>query len=188
MLLILREGKVTTGPHAGVPMWFPPPVPTFSYIPAGFGIRGHPIYNPDGPGPSGCTDGEPTENSEAEKGQEKYEERDAIRKDFPKPIGDFLHAPKLDEQVKDHLRRKGKDPHFGSEKALYKLQEQVIDVAGPLTCLWADLLNREAKVAEEDIILLVQRALVLLTTRQRSQIAQIFTLTTPSWLLTQCSQ
>ena len=36
-----------------------------------------------------------------------------------------------------------------------------MDVAGPLTCLWADLLNKEAEMSSEDVLLLVQRALVL---------------------------
>ena len=44
-------------------------------------------------------------------------------KDFPKPECGILIAPKLDEQVKEHLEMKGKDPHFGSEKSHYKLQE-----------------------------------------------------------------
>ena len=185
-------------------MWYPPPVPAFSYMPAGFGIRatqyttqmaqvpvavqtenqqqivgrgqdekrtrakGREQRNRKPPPPPPPPESEeeelegiealefvefdPTVDTlgvwEAPKTMttflEKYfnkalsdEERDAIRKDFPKPSGDFLHAPKLDEEVKDHLRRKGKDPHFGSEKALYKLHEQVLDVAGPLTCLWA---------------------------------------------------
>ena len=43
------------------------------------------------------------------------EERSAIMKDFPKPTCKVLSAPKLDEQVKDQLKKKGKDPHFGSE-------------------------------------------------------------------------
>ena len=90
------------------------------------------------------------------------EERESIMKDFPKPDCGVLTAPKLDEQVKEHLKMKGKDPHFGSEKSLYKLQEQLLDVAGPLTCLWADLLNKEARVSAEDTLLLMQRALVLL--------------------------
>ena len=89
-------------------------------------------------------------------------ERDAIMKDFPKPNCHVMSAPKLDEQVKDQLKRKGKDPHFGAEKSLYKIQDQLLDVAGPLTCLWADLLNKEAKVSREDTLLLLQRALVLL--------------------------
>ena len=83
-------------------------------------------------------------------------------KDFPKPNCHVMSAPKLDEQVKDQLKRKGKDPHFGAEKSHYKIQDQLLDVAGPLTCLWADLLNKEAKVSREDTLLLLQRALVLL--------------------------
>ena len=83
-------------------------------------------------------------------------------KDFPKPNCSTLTAPKLDEQVKEHLKMKGKDPHFGSEKSLYKLQEQMLDIAGPLTCLWADLINKEAHISAEDTLMLVQRALVLL--------------------------
>ena len=90
------------------------------------------------------------------------EEKEAIMKDFPKPSCKVLSAPKLDEDVKDQLKRKGKDPHFGSEKSLFKIQEQLLDVAGPLTCLWADLLNKEASVTPEDTLLLIQRALVLL--------------------------
>ena len=89
-------------------------------------------------------------------------EKEAILKDFPKPNCKALRTPKLDEQVKEQLKRKGKDPHFGAEKTLFRVQEQVLEVAGPLTCLWADLLNKNAKVSSEDILLLVQRALVLL--------------------------
>jgi len=58
------------------------------------------------------------------------------------------------------LKKKGKDPHFGAEKSLFKLEEQLLDVAGPLTCLWADLLNKEANVTLEDTLLLIQRAIV----------------------------
>ena len=58
--------------------------------------------------------------------------------------------------MKDQLKSKGKDPHHGAEKSLYKIQDQLLDVAGPLTCLWADLLNKEARVSTEE------RALVLL--------------------------
>ena len=54
------------------------------------------------------------------------------------------------------------DPHFGPKKTLFKVQEQVLDVTGPLMCLWADLLNKNAKVSSEDVLLLIQRALVLL--------------------------
>ena len=90
------------------------------------------------------------------------EERKAIQKDFPKPSCRALEVPKLDDQVKEHLKGKGKDPHFGPEKSLYKLQEAVLEVAGPLACLWGDLLNEEVKVSKEDTLLIIQRALVLL--------------------------
>ena len=89
-------------------------------------------------------------------------EKEAILKDFPKPSCKALKTPRLDEQVREQLKRKGKDPHFGPEKTLFKVQEQVLDVTGPLTCLWADLLNKKAKVSSEDVLLLIQRALVLL--------------------------
>ena len=85
-----------------------------------------------------------------------------IMKDSPKPSCKALKVPRLDEQVKEHLKGKGKDPHFGSERTLFKLQESLLDVAGPLTCLWADLLNSDTDPSKEDLLLLVQRALVLL--------------------------
>lgn len=42
------------------------------------------------------------------------------------------------------------------EKSLYKLHENLLDIAGSLTCLWADL-----SVTNEQILLLPQLALVL---------------------------
>ena len=68
----------------------------------------------------------------------------------------------MDDEVKEQLRQKGKDAFFGSEKTLYRVQEQLLDTAGPLSCLWADLLNKDATVSKEDIVMLVQRALLLL--------------------------
>ena len=88
-------------------------------------------------------------------------EREAILKDFPKPNCKAAVAPRLDDQVKEQLKRKGRDPNFGAEKSLFKIQEHLLDVTGPLTCLWADLLNKDAGVTPEDTLLLVQRALVL---------------------------
>ena len=89
------------------------------------------------------------------------DEREAILKDFPKPYCKTIIAPRLDDQVREQLKRKGKDPNFGAEKSLFKIQDQLPDVVGPLTCLWADLLDKEAGVTPEDTLLLVQRALVL---------------------------
>ena len=88
-------------------------------------------------------------------------EREAILKDFPKPHCKAIVAPRLDDQVKEQLKKKGRDPNYGAEKSLFKIQEQLLDVAAPLSCLWADLLNKDAGVTPEDTLLLVQRALVL---------------------------
>lgn len=96
------------------------------------------------------------------------EEREAIIKDFPRPSAEAVATPRLGGEVKDQLKSKGKDPHHGAEKSLYKIQDQLLDVVGPLTCLWADLLNKEANVSPQDILLLLQRALVLLGSTSHS--------------------
>ena len=70
--------------------------------------------------------------------------RDGIMKDYPKPRNEALFAPRLDEDVKKQIEKAGKDPHYGIEKHLYNLQRQILDISGPLTCLWADLLNHDA--------------------------------------------
>ena len=90
------------------------------------------------------------------------EERKKLTADFPKPSCEAVQVPKLDEQLKDHLKAKGKDPHYGSEKTLYKLQESLLDATGPLTSLWEELLSKEGKVSAEGILLHIQHALVLL--------------------------
>ena len=71
------------------------------------------------------------------------EEREAIMKDFPKPTCSAIYTPKIDKDIKRQIKRAGKDPYFGVEKSLYKIQEQILDMTGPLTCLWADLLNNK---------------------------------------------
>ena len=87
------------------------------------------------------------------------EECEAIMEDFPRPNCDAVVTPKMDKEVKEQLKQKGKDAFFGFEKTV---QEELLNTAGPLTCLWADLLNRGAIVSKEDIVMLVQKALVLL--------------------------
>lgn len=89
------------------------------------------------------------------------DEREAIMKDFPRSHCDALTTPKINDDLKEQLKSKGKDLHFGAEKSLYKIQDQLMDVAGPLTCLWADLLNKEGETSPEDVLLLIPRALVL---------------------------
>ena len=88
------------------------------------------------------------------------QERQAILADFPKPQCDALQAPKLDSKVEEQLSRKGKDSHFGAEKTLYMLQEQLLEVTGPLTCLWSDLLRPDGNPTKEQMVQLLQRVLV----------------------------
>ena len=88
-------------------------------------------------------------------------EREAIMKDFPKPKSNALSVPRLDCQIKEHLKAKGRDPHFGAEKSLFRIQESLLDIAGPLSCLWSDLLKKDAKPSNQQVLLLTQRALVL---------------------------
>ena len=78
----------------------------------------------------------------------------------PKPNSQALKVSKLDDQVKDHLK-KGINAHFGAEKSLYWIHSQVLDMAGPFACLWSDLLDTGATIKREQIILLVQRALII---------------------------
>jgi len=55
-----------------------------------------------------------------------------------------MHCRPLPE-VEEQLSKRGKDPHFGAEKTLFKLQEQLLEVKGPLTCLWSDLTRPEGE-------------------------------------------
>jgi len=87
-------------------------------------------------------------------------ERQAILADFPKPQYDALQAPRMDSEVEEQLSKKGKDPHFGTEKTLYRLQEQLLEVTGPLTCLWSDLTRPGGEPSKEQMVHLLQRALV----------------------------
>ena len=81
-------------------------------------------------------------------------------KDYPKSKIECFFAPKVN--VKKQIEIAGKDPHYGVKKHLYNLQKQILDMSGPLTCLWADLLNRDATVNPKDVILLLQSILTLL--------------------------
>ena len=88
-----------------------------------------------------------------------------------------MAVPKLDDEIKEQIKKVGKNPHFGAERSLFKLQEQILEMAGPLTCLWADILSQKAVVKQKDILLLLQRVLVQLggvshsITQERRRIA-----------------
>jgi len=80
---------------------------------------------------------------------------------FLKPTCDVVQAPRLDNEVRDQLLKNDMDPNYGSEKTLFKLQEQLLEVTGPLTCLWHDLLQSDNRPSNSQIFHLLQRALVL---------------------------
>ena len=89
-------------------------------------------------------------------------DQEAILKEFPVPDCDAVKAPTLDPEVMEQLKNKGKDLRFGAERNLYKIQEQLLDVTGPLTSLWVELLQPDAEPTKQEIVLRLQRALVLL--------------------------
>ena len=87
------------------------------------------------------------------------EDKEAILQEYPKPNCPAMEVPCLDNNVK--VKRKGMDPKFGAKKNMFRIQEQSLEVGGPLTCLLANLVN-PVEVDREAIIQVVQRALVLL--------------------------
>ena len=92
----------------------------------------------------------------------------AILEDYPVPDCATVKAPKLDVEVMEQLKSKGKDPQFGAERNLYKIQEHLLEVIGPLTSLWVDLLCLDGKVSKEHIVQQIQRALVLVGSTSHS--------------------
>jgi len=87
----------------------------------------------------------------------RWDETNAILEDYPMPNCSAIEVPRLDEEVKKQLRSKGRDPHFGQEKMLFNIQGEFLKVSGPLTCLWADMMNPEVEADKEKIALQVQR-------------------------------
>jgi len=75
---------------------------------------------------------------------------------------DEITGSEDNNSVKEQLKKKGKDPHFVAERTLYNVQEKLLEASGPLTCLWHDLLNPDAEVSAQEVLTLIQRALVLL--------------------------
>ena len=98
----------------------------------------------------------------------KAEEAEVILEDYPMPNCPAVEVPRLDDEVRKQLKSKGKDPHFGQEKKLFGIQGELLKVGGPLTCLWADMINPDVEPDKEKIALLVQRALVLLGSASHS--------------------
>lgn len=61
-------------------------------------------------------------------------------------------VPRMDEQVKEQLKKHGKDACYGVEKFLFKLQGNILDTTGPLTGLWAAMLQGETPSPKEVLL------------------------------------
>ena len=66
------------------------------------------------------------------------DKRTSILADYPKPNTPVLQAPRLDDDVKEQFKKKGKDPHFGQEQVLFKLQDSLLEVSGPVSLVKSD--------------------------------------------------
>ena len=91
--------------------------------------------------------------------------RSAMHKAHPVPKTMVTRAPKVDHYATNHL--KSRFPK-GEDAELSKIQTALLRVCGPMTCLWAELIdndllsNPEATVNVHDVLNIIQRSLVLL--------------------------
>ena len=86
-------------------------------------------------------------------------------KAHPIPKTDATRAPKVGRFILDHL--KSRLPK-GEDGDLAQIQVTTLSVCGPMTCLWAELIDSgllsdlEATVNVHDVLNIIQRSLVLL--------------------------
>ena len=62
---------------------------------------------------------------------------------FPNLSVMYYRLPSWTQRWKNNFPRRAKI-HILEQKRLYKLQEQLLEVTGPLTCLWSDLVRPDA--------------------------------------------
>ena len=88
-----------------------------------------------------------------------------MHKMHPVPQTSVMKVPKVDHYMMDHLRRrfpKSCDSELGT------VQAALLSVAGPLTCLWSDLLSKNlladdsAVINVHDMLNIIQRMLVII--------------------------
>ena len=89
----------------------------------------------------------------------------AMHKAHPVPRTPVMKVPKVDRYILDHLRQnfpKSRDSELGT------IQSALISATGPLTCLWAELLDNnlledpDSLINVQDVLNVIQRTLVLL--------------------------
>ena len=81
------------------------------------------------------------------------EEREAIMQDLPKPNCDVLVTPRIDKEVKEQLKGKGKDATGGQRKPYTKSRSNFwmsVALWMSVAPLWADLVRKEASLSAED--------------------------------------
>ena len=93
------------------------------------------------------------------------EVRNPMHKTHPVPHTPVMKVPKIDRFMLDHLKQnypKLRDAELGT------IQSALLSATGPLTCLWADIIDSELHTNEEgvvnvhDVLDIMQRTLVLL--------------------------
>ena len=91
--------------------------------------------------------------------------RNSMHKTHPLPRTPVMRVPKVDRFMMDHLKHrypKSRDAELGT------IQAALLSAAGPLTCLWSDLLdnnllaNEAAVVNVHDVLNIVQCTFVLM--------------------------
>ena len=110
------------------------------------------------------------------------ETRENMFKAHPVPSTPVMKVPNVDEFMLSHLR--ARFPR-SNEAQLRTIQMALLSAAGPLTCLWAnlianDMVHEGATVSVEDVLQVIQRSLVLmgnantlLANTQRDSILQV---------------
>ena len=88
-----------------------------------------------------------------------------MHKMHPVPRTPVMKVPKVDRYMMDHLRQRfPKSPN----SELGTVQAALLSAAGPLTCLWSDLLENNlladdsAVINVHDVLNIIQRTLVLM--------------------------
>lgn len=91
--------------------------------------------------------------------------RKIMHKEHPVPRTPVMKAPKVDQFVLDHLSNRfpqSRDNELGT------IQKALLRVAGPLSCLWSELIDNDlvkdedSVISVHDVLSVVQRTLVLL--------------------------
>ena len=98
------------------------------------------------------------------------QERANIMVSLPRPQSDFLASPQLDEEVRKFLAYDLKDKFLNNplEPKLFSVQNLLLEVSGPLLCLWSNLLDETRTISRPEIIQIILVSMVLLVNASNS--------------------